>query len=225
MAAGRRYLAVRRPGGLGHYEMELPDSHDLSPGKPLSAEWQARVGQRWLMVNDPYSVFLALGRQPPLFSLGQIPGLEGYLAVSLTMAGMALVQVVDPRESDNRARMCLKIPIDNGWGLNNLVIVDRDGEEWVLGGSLLYRPLATVPHLGRSEGTVTIGHDGLGEWRRLPAASALTLAGTAAWYLYDAEFALLDRGLQEGSVDAVAGGSYLLLHGAPDTTITLTVKP
>jgi CubicO group peptidase (beta-lactamase class C family) len=36
-AAGRRYLAVRRPGGLGHYEMELPDSHDLPPRTaPLS---------------------------------------------------------------------------------------------------------------------------------------------------------------------------------------------
>lgn len=35
-AGGRRYLAVRRPFGLGHYEAELPDSHDLPPGKPLS---------------------------------------------------------------------------------------------------------------------------------------------------------------------------------------------
>ena len=56
-AAGRRYLAVRRPCGLGHYRNELPDSHDLSPGPPLSSRWQARAGQRWLMVNDPYSTF------------------------------------------------------------------------------------------------------------------------------------------------------------------------
>ncbi len=166
-----------------------------------------------------------LGRQPPLFSLGEVPGLDGYLVASLVSAGLELAQVVDPRESDDLARMCLKIPIDNGWGLNDLVIIERDAEEWVLWGSLLYRPLATVPHLEWGRTTVSIGHEGLGEWRRLPGASALSLAGTGAWYLYTAEFALLDRGLKEGAVDAVAEGSYLVLHGAPDTTISLTVKP
>jgi hypothetical protein len=36
---------------------------------------------------------------------------------------------------------------------------------------------------------------------------------------------ILDRGLQEDANCAVPGGSYLLLHGAPGTTVTLTVKP
>jgi CubicO group peptidase (beta-lactamase class C family) len=225
VVAGRRYLAARRPSGLGHYQMEFPDSHDLPPGQPLSDRWQARVGQRWLMVNDPYSAFLALARQTPLFSLGQVQGIDGYLAASLTTAGMELVQVVDPRESDDRARMCLKIPFDNGWGLNDLVIEDRDGEEWVLWGSIRYRPLATVPPLGWGRGTVSIGHEGLGEWRRLPAASALTLVGASSWYLYDPEFVLLNWGLGEGAIGEVDAGAYLQLHGAPDSTITLTVKP
>ena len=61
---------------------------------------------------------------------------------------------------------------------------------------------------------MTIGHAGLGERRRMPAASAMTLAGAASWYLYDAEFALLEWGLREATVGAVAGGSYLLLHCA-----------
>jgi len=225
VVAGRRYLALRRPAGLGHYEMELPDSHDLPPGQPLSARWQARVGKRWLLVSDPYSAFLALGRQPPVFSLGQVQGLDSYLAALVITAGIDLVQVVDPRGSDDRARMCLKIPLDNGWGLNDLVIEDRNGEEWVNWGNLRYRPLATVSPLGWGRDTVTIGPEGLGEWRRVPRASALTLAGVGAWYLYDAEFALQARGLKEAGVGAVAGGSYLLLHGAPRTMITLTVKP
>ena len=138
---------------------------------------------------------------------------------------MELVQVVDPRESDQRARMCLKIPIDNGWGLNDLVIEDRDGEEWVLWGSIRYRPLATVPPLGWGRDTVFIGHEGLGEWRRLPAASALTLVGASSWYLYDTEFVLLDWGLEEGAIGEVDAGAYLQLHGAPDSSIALTVKP
>ncbi|WP_295442701.1 serine hydrolase domain-containing protein [uncultured Thiodictyon sp.] len=224
VAAGRRYLAVRRPGGLGHYAMELPDSHDLPPGEPLSPRWQARVGRHWLIVDDPFSAFLALGRQPPLFGLGLIPGLEGYVAALVITAGLRLVQVLDPREGHACARMCLKIPVDNGWGLNDLVIEERDGEEWVNWGGLRYRPLATVPPLEWSQGTVTIGHEGLGEWRRLPAAASLTLTGSSAWYLYDPEFTLLERGLKAGAVGAVPGGSYLVMHGRPRTTLTLTVN-
>ncbi|UFS70247.1 beta-lactamase family protein [Geomonas sp. RF6] len=224
VAAGRRYLAARRPGGLGHYDMEFPDSHDLPP-QPLSARWQSRVGRRWLVVDDPFSAFLALRRQSPLFSLVQVEGLDGYLAASLTSAGFDLVQVVDPVESDDRARMCLKIPIDNGWGLNDLVIEVRDGEEWVRWGSIRYRPVATVPALERTGGTVTVGHEGLGEWRRLPAASSITYEGATVWYLYNSAFALMKWGLGKGAVGKVDAGTYLLLHGAPDTTITLTVEP
>jgi CubicO group peptidase (beta-lactamase class C family) len=219
VAAGRRYLAVRRPFGLGHYEAELLDSHELPPGRPLTARWQARVGQRWLSVNDPYSAFLALGRQRPLFSLEQVQGLDGYLAASVTGAGMTLVQVSDPRDSDDLARMCLKIPIDNAWGLSDVMIVDRDGEEWVAWAGTLFRPLATVPLSASDRTTVTIGRDGIGEWRRLSAAASLTVAGARAWYLYDAEFALLAWGLERGVVGAVPAGAYLLVHGAPNTAI------
>jgi CubicO group peptidase (beta-lactamase class C family) len=223
VAAGRRYLAVRRPAGMGHYEAELLVGHELPPSKPLSARWQARVGRRWLSVNDPYSAFLALGRQPPLLSLGQIQGLDGYVAVSVTAAGMTLVQVVDPQDRDEIARMCLKIPIDNAWGLSDLVIVDRDDEEWVLWASTLYRPLATMPLSGLGQNAVTIGREGFGEWRQLPAASALTVAGARAWYLYDPGFALLSWGLEWGVVAAIPASAYLQVHGAPDTTIVVAV--
>jgi hypothetical protein len=72
---------------------------------------------------------------------------------------------------------------------------------------------------------VTIGPEGLGEWRRLSSASAITINGASVWYLYNTEFVLLGWGLEEGAVDKVDAGTYLLLHGAPDTTIMLTVKP
>jgi hypothetical protein len=215
------------PGGLGHYKMELPDSHDLPAGPPLSARWQARVGQRWLMVNDLDSAFLALSRQSPLFGLGQIQGLEGYLAALVNTAGIELVQIVDPRESDDRARTCLKIPLDNGWGLNNLVIEDRDGEEWVIWGSLQYRPLATVPPLELGQSRVTLGSEGLGEWRQLPAASTLTLAGAGVWYLYDREFTLLEYGRKDKTVHAAGYNTdwaYLLVGGQPGLDIQVTLS-
>ncbi len=226
IAFGHRYLVVRIPFGMGHYNMELPIGHELHSGHPLSARWQARVGRRWLTANEPYSAFLALGRQPPLISLAEVQGLEGYLAVSLRSAGFDLVQIVDPRESDHIAHMCLKIPIDNGWGLSDLVIEEREGEEWILWCGTRYRPLETVPSLGSGHGAVMIGPEGLGEWFWCPAASALTLTGARSWYLYNAGFSLKKWGIGEDTiVGAVDDGTYLLLYGAPGTTITLTVQP
>ena len=122
--------------------------------------------------------------------------------------------------------MCLKIPIDNGWGLSDLVIEEREGEEWILWCGTRYRPLETVPSLQSGHCMVTIGPEGLGEWFRWPAASALTLTGARSWYLYNAAFGLKEWGMgEETMVGAVDDGTYLLLYGAPDTTITLTVQP
>ena len=223
LARGRRYLAVRRPFGLGHYEAELPDSHDLPLGKPLSNRWQARIGRRWLAANDPYSAFLALGRQPPLFSLVEVKGLAHYLAASVIGAGMEVVQVIDPGESDSLARMCLKIPLDNGWGLSDLEIIERGGEEWVLWAGVLYRPFATVPFMGPGPATITIGSEGLGEWRLLPASSALTVSGAGIWRLYDAEFSLSAWDLEERWVGEVPAGAYLYVHGPPGSTIKVAL--
>jgi CubicO group peptidase (beta-lactamase class C family) len=223
VAGGRRYLAVRGPFGTGHFEAELPDSHDLAPGKPLSNRWQSRIGRRWLAANDAYSPFLALGRQPPLFSLLEVKGLANYIAADVIGAGMETVQVLEPGESDSLARMCLKIPLDNGWGLSDLEIVERDGEEWVLWAGILYRPLATVPFLDRHLATITIGSEGLGEWRQVPATLALTVSGARIWRLYDAEFSLSAWGLEEGEVGEVPAGAYLFVHGTPGSKIKVAL--
>ncbi len=136
------------------------------------------------------------------------------------------MQIVYPGESDSVARMCLKIPIDNGWGLSDLVIEERVGEECLLWCGTRYRPLETVPTLEPGRKTVTIGPEGLGEWFRWSATSPLTLTGARSWYLYNAEFDLKDWGMGEKTVVGdVDDGAYLLLYGAPDTAITLTVQP
>jgi len=59
----------------------------------------------------------------------------------------------------------------------------------------------------------------------LSSASAITINGASVWYLYNTEFVLLGWGLEEGAVGKVDVGTYLLLHGAPSTTIMLTIKP
>lgn len=218
-SGGRRYLAVRRPFGLGHYDAELPDSHELPPAKPLSTRWRSRIGRRWLAVTDPYSAFLALGRQPPLFSLMEVKGLENYIAAVVIGAGIETVQVLNAQESDHIARMCLRIPVDNGWGLSDLEIMERDGEEWLLWAGILYRPLPTVPLLGHGTATITIGSEGLGEWRQVSVNSALTISGARIWRLHNAEFSLLAWGLEQGEADQAPEGAFLYVHGPPGSTI------
>lgn len=224
-AAGRRYLATRIPFGMRHYDMELPVGHELPPAPPLSPRWQARIGRRWLTVNEPYSVFLALGRQPPLITLATVPGLEGYVAVSLRSAGFDLMQIVHPGGNDHVARMCLKIPVDNGWGLSDLLIEEREEEECLLWCGTRYRPLETVPTLAPGHNTVAIGPEGLGEWFRWSATVPHNLTDARSWYLYNADFDLKDWGMGEKTVvGAVEDGAYLLLYGAPDTAIALTAQ-
>jgi hypothetical protein len=108
-----------------------------------------------------------------------------------------------------------------------LVIEDRDGEEWVIWGSLRYRPLATVPPLDLGQNRVTLGSEGLGEWRQLPAASTLTIAGAGVWYLYDREFALLEYGRQDKTVHAAGyntAWAYLLVGGEPGQAIQVLTE-
>ena len=91
------------------------------------------------------------------------------------------MQVVDPSASDTVAQMLLKIPVDLGRDLNDVVIVPKNGEEWVRYGSTLYRPQATVPILPVGTSTVTIGSEGYAEWRQVPVAGLVTFAGATAW--------------------------------------------
>lgn len=217
-ADGRRHLAQRTPGGLKHYESVDILGQALSPLPPLPAKWQARVGKSWLSVNDPYSTWLALGMTNPLFKLWQDPGLPGYLITS--------DKVVNPDASDERALWCGKVAARD---LCDVVIQERNGEEWVLLNSTLYRPLDSVPMLAVGPNVITIGAEGLGEWRRLSTASALTIADASAWYLYDAEFKRLVCVINEMTFgewpNPTPAGAYLVAHGASNSVITVTVMP
>ena len=218
---GRRYLVARRPGGLGHYLVEIPFGQQVQPAAPLSAAWQGRVGRRWLVVNeDAQSIPLVQGTTPPRFTLNVVDGLPGYLFASSLHA---VSQIVDPADSDALARMFLKIPVNFGRDLSDVIIETRNGEEWVRQGSTLYRPQASVPALPVGDSAVTIGGEGFAEWRRLPVGGTVTMTGASAWKLYDAELKLLASGAGNGSAGAAPAGAYLLLYGAPDAAITLTL--
>ena len=195
----------------------------LAPLPPLTKKWQARVGQRWLKVNDPFSSYLALGRANPLLKLWQDPVLPGYLIAS---PSGTVDKALDPSTSDERALWCGKVGARD---LADVVIEERDGEDWVLLNSSRYRPLESVPALAAGRNAIAIGAEGLGEWRKLSVAAALTVSGANAWYLYDAQFNLLVctiKALTFGALpDQVPAGAYLVVHGAPNATIRVTLTP
>lgn len=215
---GRHYLVARRPVGLGHYLAEIPFGQQVQPAAPLSTAWQARVGQRWLVVNeDAQSIPLVQGTSPPRFALDVVDGLPGYLFATAIHTGS---QIVDPAGSDTLARMFLKIPVNFGRDLNDVVIETRDGEEWVRYGSTLFRPQASVPVLPVGDSAVAIGGEGFAEWRKLSVGGTVAIAGASAWKLYDADLKLLASGLGNGSVSTAPAGAYLMVYGASDTAIT-----
>ncbi|MCB1770584.1 MAG: beta-lactamase family protein [Candidatus Competibacteraceae bacterium] len=219
VADGRRYLAARRPGGLGHYLSETPFGQQVQPAGSLSAVWQARAGQSWLAVNeDAQSVPLVQGL-PPRLTLDALESLPGYLFATSTV--LETSQIVDPAHSDTQARMFLKIPVNFGRDMHDVVIETRDGEEWVRYGSALFRPQAGVPALPIGDSVVSIGDEGLAEWRKIPAPGSITITGVQAWKLYDADLKLLAAGVGDGNASTPSAGAYLLLYGAPNATITL----
>lgn len=212
-AAGRRYLVRRVIAGHGHYRLDLPHAQRMLPGQPISAAWQARLGRKWLVVNEnPNATEI-----PVDISLDAVPELPGYVLMSGT--------VVDPAGSDTVARMCLKISMEAGRDLNDAVIETRNGEEWLRAGSYLARPLASVLAFSAGSHAVAIGGEGLSEWRRLPASGTVSISGGTAWRLYDAQFELLAAGGTSG-IAALSGSgeaSYLQVYGAPGSAVAVTV--
>lgn len=218
---GHRYLVNRYYAGLKHYQSVEILGRALPPLPPLSAKWRARAGKRWLKVNDPYSTDAALSDVPPVFLLWQDRSLPGYLIAS----GYPIAaKAIDPSVSDERALWCGQVAARD---LYDVIVEAREGEEWLRVGSSLYRPLEAVPAWASGQTEIAVGAEGLGEWVRLPAFSALTITGATAWYLYDAEFALLACRIGEMNVrdvpEEIPLQTYLVVYGAPDSVVSVVI--
>jgi CubicO group peptidase (beta-lactamase class C family) len=133
MAPGHRYLIERMPWGSGVSLASMPIGQQLQPlAEPLPAAWQARVGTHWKLDNEsPESVTYLLDPKQD-YTIGVLPELPGYL---MWCDG----QLVRPL-TDTHAGMTVKVPVNHGRDLFELVIEMRDGQEalWV-GGSRLVR--------------------------------------------------------------------------------------
>lgn len=214
-ADGRQYFIIRYVTGNGHYQDDIIQGQKVSaPG--LSAVWSGRSGRNWLLTNeDPGSV----AWEAPLIRLDTF---SGFLAVN---RGGAL-QVVDPASEDVRASMMLTIPQIYGRDLDDLVIDSIHEGEWIRIGSTLYRPQETLTTLVAGSNIVTIGSEGLAEWRKLPVKGSVSISGASAWRLYGAELEQMAAGKGTGSAVLPGFGTaaYLMLSAPSGTRITLDFK-
>ena len=233
IAEGKRYMLTTTSVGAGYHANEYPTAQrtDDSPTGSLLPDWQARIGRRWLAVNfDPAHAPLADGSAPVL-TLEAAAGLPSYVMVSIP-ALEVVNQVVDPRASADRALMCLKIPLDVGRDLADLVVQKvatvSGSEEWLGWSSTQFRPIESVPLLAIGSSVVAIGAQGYAEWRLLPALAArLSITSSSGWKLYRDDgttFKLLDQSIDglTRAVDAPVG-AYLMVYGTAGVNLVVQV--
>ncbi len=212
-AEGRQYLVMRSVGGYGHYQDDLIFMQKVAAAGALPAAWNGRLGRKWLMTNEH-----------PEFSLKWASPLIQLLVVdNLLFANTGGLQVVDPFLGDSRAGMMLLIPQKNGKELNDVVIETRGVEEWIRFGSYLYRPQETIEAL--SNGTVSIGAEGLAEWRSLDTTGitkTVTITPVVAggcWKIFNSDFTKMETGEGTTSVTFSGGKNYFLFHNTANVNL------
>lgn len=214
-AEGRRYLVVRSVKGYGHYQDDLMYGQQVAAVAGLPGSWGGRLVKRWLLTNE----------HPDFLDKWAAPRMQLRAVDHLLLADTGGLQVVDPFLSDSRAGMMLLIPQVNGRDLNDVVIETRNGEEWIRFGSYLYRPGETVSEMGDGNHAVTIGAEGLVEWRLLDAVGVTktvtinpaTVGGR--WKIYNDDFQQVQMGEGNGSVTLANGRYFFLFHHTVQVTV------
>lgn len=212
-ADGRQYLIVRYPPGHGHYRDDLIFGQRIVAAGVLPAAWEKRSGKKWLLTNE----------HPESSDKWASPVMQLPVVDNLLFAGYwGGLQVVNPFFSNYRASMMLLIPQINGTDMDDVVIETRSGKEWIRFGSYLYRPGETIKVLGRQ--TVSIGAEGLAEWRYLDVAGRKTATITPVnsggrWRIYDSNFKQIEAGKGTKSITMKKGRYYLLLHNTAKVNV------
>ncbi|MFT0546002.1 serine hydrolase domain-containing protein [Allopusillimonas ginsengisoli] len=212
---GNRFVTVRTISGYGHYMSAIPYAERVQKASPISPAWRSRLGSSWVLVNeDESSVMLAL--DSPLLTLEEIPELPGYVHID----GQQLLLPDD----DMRTRNFLKIPVNFGRDLNELIVQRQDDGEWLLFGGHRYRPVSSIQSISVGTHAVQLDANGNTQCVHLTAAGALQMANLRAWRLYDADWNSVTAG--EGNGNAVLSPDesyYLMLFGEPNSHTMVTL--
>jgi len=132
--AGHRYLNQRTLSNNRLYWDEEPIGEWLPPlGTPLPDAWKARLGSRWLRVNDLNDTITQPTQRkvPWVFEIDQLAELPGYVLANSSQ----LVRVID----DNQAGMTIQIPSAAGRDLFELNMVMVNGDEELHTGVLVFQ--------------------------------------------------------------------------------------
>jgi len=214
-----RYLIMRGAGGQGHYWNSMPYGQRIAAAPALSAAWRARVGKSWILVNEHESSTM-LGLDSPLATLTEIAELPGYVLIDGR-------QPLLP-DTDQRTRQFLKVPVNFGRDLYELIVEPQGGDEWLVFGGYRYRPLDSIPTAPTGTTTaVPIDAEGHSEPRKLSAAvvTTLTVTGARAWRLYDDQWKALKFVEGPGSASLPAGSdTFVMLYGEPSSQAQIVLS-
>lgn len=211
---GITYLLMTLPGGEGTLWFDTYLGQRTAPGRPLSAAWQARLGETWVPVNEGALSWLWFANPARRFT--PVPGLPGVLVAS------GATSSVPVRPTASGGAMFLRIPgASAGVDIYDTRPVAVDGQEWMWFGTELTRPVSGIPPVTAGGGRVTIGAAGHVEWRAVQPG-AVTLTGDVSWRLFDATLKPVGAGSGPTAGITVSAAGYLALFGLPGTAITLT---
>lgn len=210
-----RYLLMRFTGGYGHYKDFMPYGQKIQAEPPLSTAWRARLGKHWVLVNEHESSTM-FNTESPLATLTAIPGLPGYVRIDDR-------QPLLP-ETDQRTRQFMKIPVNYGRDLYELIVENKDGGEWLSFGGFRYQPLDSIPAATLGTQTVTIAADGYCQCRNIQGARALSIAGARAWRVFDAQWKVLKYERGPGNIALAADQKFfLMIHGEATSQAHITL--
>ena len=221
-AWGRTYLVKRSIGGTGTYYTDTALGQRVRSGGSLSPTWQARVGKKWLMANEDPTSLNWTQFDTPAVDIASIPGLSGYLLAQ--GAPLAQVTPFNATTSDSVGTMFLQVPLVSGRDMYDFDFAMRGGEEFLSFDSSVLRPAATVPALSQGSNQVTIGAEGLVEWRRVSASSKVTISGQSDWKLFDRDLSMIDSGGAATATKQVPAGAYLAVFGPAGSTADAVVE-
>jgi CubicO group peptidase (beta-lactamase class C family) len=195
---GRKFFAIRYPYGRGIAVNTLPMAQKLDAAAEPGEAWKQRLGHPWLLSSDiPEAIDLVSGHVPTI-----TPKIHPLVAGYLSVDGNDGTQLVMP-VSDDTAAMFLVTPPAMGRDTKDLVATQLDGTDYLRLGAELYRNSRTVPALSQGTSDILQGTEtaaaSAGEWRRLPAAGTLHIAGAALWRVYDDAFSPVSSGRTDGS--------------------------
>ena len=194
----------------------MPYGQQIAAAPALSGDWPGRLGKSWVLINEHESSTM-LSTDTPRVTLTDIPELAGYVRIDGR-------QPLLP-DTDERTRQFMKIPVNFGRDLYELIVEPQGGEEWLVFGGYRYRPVDTIPTLPTGTTAITIGAEGYSEPRKLDAAATtLTVTGARAWRLYDDQWQALKFVEGNGSANLPGGDAFVMIYGEPASTADITLS-